>query len=243
MKRTFVFGDIQGCCDEMMALYKTLVKEANLDPEKDVVGFVGDIVDRGPDSKKVIDQLMKWQKQYPHWFVLYGNHEDLMLDALVYGQRIYKSYDLWWGQGGKETAQSYFPHGLSKYDMAISQPKDHIQTKHLEWLQNLPFWHEDEQYFYVHGGILPGVSLEEQKHFLQDGTEEEKETIRKAFLWARDQFIDSNYDWGKKVIFGHTADYNGRYNAERKRFQPIIMPNKIGLDTAVCPPSSHSLTA
>lgn len=242
MKRTFVFGDLHGCYDELMSLMHVLEREAHLDPNKDVVGFLGDHIDRGPDSMKVIDQLMKWNKKYPHWFFLYGNHEDLMLDALVYKGKIYGSYDLWWQQGGKETAHSYFPSEMSKYDMAISQPMDHIKTKHLNWLKNLPLYHEDERYFYVHGGVVPMTSLEEQVNFLQKGTPDEQETIRKAFLWARDLFIDSDTDWGKKIIFGHTADYSGRYHPQKKRFQPIVMHNKIGIDTAVCPPSSNGLT-
>lgn len=239
MKRTFVFGDIHGCYEEMMALYKTLCKVAHLDPHKDIVGFVGDYVDRGPNSNKVVEQLIKWNKRYPHWFFLYGNHEDLMLDALVHGGKTYGSYDLWWQQGGKQTAQSYFPSGMSKYDMAISQPKDRIKPGHLEWLKNLPFYHQDEKYFYVHAGVVPGSKLKMQTDLLQEGYAE----IRNCFLWARGQFIDSDYHWSKKIIFGHTADSSGKYHPDKRRFEPIIMDNKIGLDTAVCPPANRSLTA
>lgn len=235
-------SDIHGCYDDLMAMWDLLIKEADFNPKEDVLGILGDFVDRGPDSAKVVQQLIDWQKEYPHFFVLLGNHEDFMTDCLIYNHRTYGSWDLWWQQGGKETAHSYYPKGMSKYDMAISQPKDHIKTQHLEWMASLPIYHEDEKYFYVHGGVLPEVRLEEQVRLLQEGALDEQEAIRKAFLWARDLFIDSKWDWGKKIIFGHTADSRGKWHPERKRFQPIVMDNKIGIDTAVCPPTSNKLT-
>ena len=233
---TWAIGDIHGCYKELMCLYLKLI-DAGMVPEYDTVVFMGDYIDRGPSSNLVVKQLMKWQKSYPHWVFLYGNHEDLMLDTLVYGGRTYNSFDLWWKQGGKETAISYYPN--KKFD-PDNISASHIKTEHLSWLSGLPLYYEDEDYFYVHGGALPGVSLDEQKHFANNGSWKEKETIKKAWIWAREDFIDDTYDWGKKIIFGHSVAYEPRWG---EFGQPIVMKNKIGIDGAVCPPSNKNLIA
>ena len=96
----------------------------------------------------------------------------------------------------------------------------------------VPYKYEDDNYIFVHGGLVPECALKDQEKYLD------------TLIWARDSFIRSDYDWGKKVIFGHTADYDGRYNPPTyKTFEPIVMWNKIGIDTAICPPSSKKLTA
>jgi serine/threonine protein phosphatase 1 len=229
--KTFVISDIHGCYDELMALYKKLP----IDPQKDRVVFLGDYIDHGPKTKQVIEQLITWKKKYPHWVMLYGNHEDLMLDALLYGMIIYHSFDLWYSQGGKETYLSYIPKNLTAYEKSLIQVKDAIPQKHLFWLAALPRFFEDDMYIYVHAGLEPKRSPEE--------------TDPQQLIWIRDEFINSKYDWGKKVIFGHTVDDRGKYYNENnpwgkeQKFMPIVMTNKIGIDTAVCPPSKKKLTA
>ncbi len=225
----FAISDVHGCYDELMALYKQLP----INPKKDQLIILGDHIDRGPKSKQVVNQLIKWKAKYPHWQFLYGNHEDLMLDALVYGGRIYNSFDLWYQQGGRETFFSYVPKSLTRYEKSIVQIKDVIPVEHLEFLMTLPRYYETEDYIFVHGGLKPGLKPEENDP--QD------------LIWVRDEFIDSDYDWGKKVIFGHSADGRGNYNWKRFGmkyipFEPIIRDNKIGIDTACCYPSSKKLT-
>ena len=230
--KIFAIADIHGCYDELMALYKKLP----IDPEKDMMVFCGDHIDRGPDSKKVVQQLMDWKEKYPHWQVIYGNHEDLMLDALLYNGRKYDSYDLWYTQGGRETFFSYLPDELKakdlteeqKYERALLNPQHTIPQEHLLFLASCPRLFETDDYIFVHGGLKPGVSVEDQKE--------------SDLIWIRDEFIDSDYDWGKKVIFGHTCDYQGKYN-KKKKYTPIVtMKNKIGIDTAVCQPTQNGLT-
>lgn len=216
MANIYAIGDIHGCYTELMKLMEQLP----INYEEDTIVFLGDYIDRGPDTSKVIQQLIEWKAKYPHWVMLYGNHEDLMLDALVYGGRKYHSYDLWYGQGGKETVHSYLPQNLSAYEKAIVQPEDVIIVDHLSFLTTLPRYYETEDYIFVHAGLRPGVSLEEQDE--------------RDLIWIRDEFIGSDFDFGKKVIFGHTA---------RKDFSPWVMDNKIGIDTAVCPGANYKLTA
>lgn len=213
--KTFAISDIHGCYDELMALYKKLP----INPEKDRMVFLGDYIDRGPKSREVVQQLMDWKKQYPHWVMLYGNHEDLMLDALMYGGRVYGSFDLWFNQGGRQTYYSYLPKDLTRYERAISSIKDTISKEHIEWLASLPRYFEDDKYIFVHGGVKPSKTP--------------ADTDPQDLIWIRDEFIDSDYDWGKKVIFGHTP---------AKNLEPTVMKNKIGIDTAVCYSAFNKLT-
>lgn len=214
--KTWVLSDVHGHHDELMALYKKLP----INPKEDRLIMLGDMIDRGPDSRKVIEQCMKWKKRYPHWQFLYGNHCDLMLDALLYNGRIYGSFDLWYQQGGKETFLSYIPKNLTPYEKSIIQVKEAIPQDHLLWLASLPRYFEDENYIYVHAGLKPGKTAEETDPY--------------DLIWIRDEFIDSDYDWGKKVIFGHTPS---------PTLEPWVMKNKIGIDTAVCYSANNKLTA
>lgn len=217
--KTFVISDIHGCYKELMALYKKLP----IDPKVDRMVFLGDYIDRGPDSKKVISQLIKWKNQYPHWVVLYGNHEDFMVETLVRNTQAYgdQPYNLWMYNGGEMTLRSYLPKGLTPYERAtIGRLEKFIPKNHLYFLANLPRYYEDGNYIFVHGGLKPGKTAQDTDPF--------------DLIWIRDEFILSDYDWGKKVIFGHTA---------KSDFTPWVMPNKIGIDTAVCPPRRHQLTA
>lgn len=217
--KIFCISDIHGCYKELMALYKKLP----IDPKKDKVVFLGDYIDRGPNSKEVIQQLMDWQTKYPHWVVLFGNHESFLTETLVNNTQMYgdQPYDLWMYNGGGTTLDSYLPKNLTPYERAtIGRLENFIPEEHIKFIATLPRFHEDENYIYVHGGLKPGKTPEETNPY--------------DLIWIRDEFIDSTWDWGKKVIFGHSVSPD---------LEPIVMKNKIGIDTAVCPPSSNKLTA
>lgn len=214
-KKIFAMSDIHGCYDELMALYRQLP----INPKKDILVICGDVVDRGPKSKQVVQQLIDWKKKYPHWQFLYGNHEDLMLDALLYGGRIYNSYSLWYGQGGRETFYSYIDGNLSDYEKQLCQPKDVIPKEHIEFLASLPRYYETKDYIFVHGGLKPGKTAED--------------TNPQDLIWIRDEFLNSNYDWGKKIIHGHTPASD---------LEPDVQKNRIGIDTAVCYSANNKLT-
>jgi serine/threonine protein phosphatase 1 len=227
--KIWCISDIHGCYDEMMALYKQLLKNG-ANPEKDIFIFLGDYIDRGPDSKKVVGQLVKWHKKYPHWVFLFGNHEDLFLDWIATSERRYGS-NLWFVNGGKETFKNYGGHFGKQVGDDWEAPKmAKFPKSHLDFLfKETVHLAEFDDYVFVHGGLIPEVSIEECKNYV------------KTIIWARYEFINSDYNWGKLVIFGHTADYNSTYNSEP--FMPIVMKNKIGIDTAICPPASKRLTA
>lgn len=232
--KLWAIGDVHGCYDELMAMMKSL-KQAGLNYKRDKVIFLGDYIDRGPDSRKVIEQLMKWSKQYPHWVFLYGNHEDLFIDWYLRGGAQYGQY-LWEQNGGDKTMANY---GMTKGHVDkngdfVGPSGPQFPKEHVSWIYSLPLIHEEEDFVFVHGGLIPETSITECRPF------------SRTLMWARDGFITSDYDWGKTVIFGHTANspsYGGRGLYGGKPFYPIMLHNKIGIDCACCPPGSKRLAA
>lgn len=207
MSKLFAIGDIHGHFAELTALMTTLRTDAGLQDLSDTVVFLGDFVDGGRQSRQVVDQLMAWSEQNPHWHFLKGNHEDMMLDALVYNNRKYGFFDMWWGQGGRATAHSYMPENATDYDRATTQPRQFIPSHHLEWLNSRPLTHEQDGYVFVHAGFAPRIGLSGQRE--------------EDMLWIRERFVNSDWDFdGKRVVFGHTPFA-----------EPLVMPNKIGIDT------------
>jgi serine/threonine protein phosphatase 1 len=214
--KTFALSDIHGCYDELMAL----VARLPLEPERDRVVFLGDYVDRGPDSRRVVEQVIDWAARYPHWVFLQGNHEDELLNALQYGGRVHGWFDLWYRQGGRETLRSYLPQGWNRFWRHRFQAGDVIPEAHLAWLAARPRYFEDDAYIYVHAGLKPGKTPQE--------------TDPQDLIWIRDEFLDSDYDWGKKVIHGHTPTWHS---------EPDVRANRINIDTGLCYSPRNKLTA
>ena len=186
--RVFIIGDVHGCLD----LLKKLMDKIDWDPEDDTLIFLGDYIDRGHESKGVIDYILEIMATSSHVHCLMGNHEKIFLDYLEgLGKRTF------FLNGGDKTLFSY---------QLFKNSRPHIPDEHRKFLSSLRLWIELEDYFVVHAGFRPGVDIKKQT---DDDT-----------LWIRDKFIKSNYDFGKKVIFGHTPFP-----------EPLIMDNKIGLDT------------
>ena len=234
--KIFAIGDIHGCYEELMLL----IKKLPLDPKSDKVIFLGDYIDRGPDSQQVVAQMIKWKKEYPHWVFLSGNHEDIFRDWMTNNAEKY-GLNNWFGNGGRTTYESYSGHYGREVDGKFEFPKQPIfPPEHLNFLfRELEFIHEEEDYVFVHGGLVPGESIEGLKEMINPMVVGH-ETIINAILWAREGFIDSKWDWGKFVVFGHTPAYEKRWG---KFGYPIMMKNKCGIDCAVCPPSSKRLAA
>jgi serine/threonine protein phosphatase 1 len=210
--RTFVVGDIHGHATKLRGLMPHLEERAQ---PGDALVFVGDYIDRGPDSRGVVDMVLGYRNG--GWdgpvVTLKGNHEELMLDFMEREPR----YDpeIWIQNGGFETADSYTGKGITR------RWAESIPTEHLEFFFNLRLWHEDENGIYVHAGMRPGVLA----------CEEEEDVL----LWIRDPFIHSAYRWGKVVVFGHTPQFDEPKGAILDRSQlpwrPLNRPEKIGIDT------------
>ena len=190
MKKIYAVGDIHGRFD----MLSELMDKVNIDFVTDALVFLGDYIDRGPDSFKVVDYLVNLKKRHPDIVFLKGNHEE-MLDRYLSGKdRLTFLYN-----GGQQTLDSYMRRPL-KPDTPL------IPTDHLNFFQSLQLYHETEGYIFVHAGLKKKVPLRKQQP--------------DDLLWIRKKFIDTNYDFGKPVIFGHTP-----------LPEPLLQRNKIGIDT------------
>jgi serine/threonine protein phosphatase 1 len=173
-KRIFAIGDIHGCYEQLMAL----MSKIPIDFARDTLVFMGDYIDRGPQSAEVVDYLVKLKKRMPGVVFLKGNHEDMLEKYLDGTDRF--TYLL---NGGQQTLDSY----LNKQDKPDSHP---IPPEHLEFFKSLRLFYETEDYIFVHAGLRPRIALDSQE------TDD--------LLWIRDKFLYTRFDFGKPVIFGHT---------------------------------------
>jgi len=174
MSKIFAIGDIHGSFDQL----KELIQKIPIDFVDDTLVFIGDYIDRGPNSVEVIDYLLELKHRHPGIIFLKGNHED-MLEKFLDGTDRF-TYLL---NGGQETLDSY----LRAFKSAGAFP---IPSDHMAFFKSLRLYYETEAYIFVHAGLRPKVPLESQE------TED--------LLWIRDKFIYSKYHFGKKVVFGHT---------------------------------------
>jgi serine/threonine protein phosphatase 1 len=190
MQKIFTVGDIHGCYDKLCALMDKLP----IDMERDQLLFIGDYIDRGPSSIDVLDYLIDLKKRSPDIIFLKGNHEDMLQKYLNGSDRF--TYLL---NSGQQTLDAY----LNKKDASENYP---VPSAHLDFLNTLQMYYQTEDYIFVHAGLREKVPLESQQEA--------------DLLWIREEFIYSDYDFGKRVVFGHTPFK-----------EPLVQPNKIGIDT------------
>ena len=190
MERIFAVGDIHGCFDKLISLMDTIY----IDPKQDTLLFMGDYIDRGPDSKEVVDYMIDLGRRESRVVFLKGNHEFMLDNYLNRSDILTFMYN-----GGQATLDSYMRNG----DQSGS---DLIPLAHLEFFDHLLPYYETDDYIFVHGGLKPNIPLAEQNEW--------------DMLWIRDEFICSDCDFGKRVIFGHTPFR-----------EPLVLDNKIGIDT------------
>lgn len=171
--KIFAVGDIHGCLTSL----EKLLDQIPINWGKDYLIFLGDYIDRGPDSRAVIDLLIELKKEYPERIItLKGNHE-WMLERFLKGIDM----EIYLYNGGEATLRNYFNYKTGKLE---------IPSEHLEFLKNLKLYFEWSNYIFVHAGLRPGIPLEFQ-------TEED-------LLWIRNSFYFSEESFPKVIVFGHT---------------------------------------
>jgi len=190
MKNIFAIGDIHGC----LAKLRALMEKLPIDFSRDTLLFIGDYIDRGPHSVEVVDYLINFKKRRPEVIFLKGNHED-MLEKYLNGTDRF-TYLL---NGGQRTLDSY----LKQSTKSEAFP---IPPHHKDFYRSLKLYYETDNYIFVHAGMRPKVPLEFQEN--------------EDLLWIRGKFIYTKYNFGKRVIFGHTP-----------LSKPLVESNKIGIDT------------
>lgn len=196
MGRLFVIGDIHGCARELESLLRALPLARD-----DTVACVGDYIDRGPDSRVVVDLLLELRRQSGITAVfLKGNHEDM---CLAYLGRRGRWGEAWQLNGGVATLGSY---GLSPR-VAGEETAAGLPDTHLAFLEGLETSFVSDRYLLVHAGIRPGRPWAEQDE--------------EDLLWIRDEFIAHPHELARTIVFGHTPH----------RQVLLDPPYKIGLDT------------
>jgi serine/threonine protein phosphatase 1 len=190
MESIYAIGDIHGCLERL----KALLSKIDDDPARDQLVFLGDYIDRGPSSFEVVDYLIQLEKERSGVVFLKGNHEEMFGQYLSGADRT-----LFLMNGGQATVESYMKHRSGR-DGELVPPA------HRRFLDSLRLYYQTDSYIFVHAGLREDVPIALQRP--------------EDLLWIRDAFIASGYDFGKRVIFGHTP-----FN------QPLVQPNKIGVDT------------
>lgn len=199
MKRTLLISDIHGEYDSFIQL----LEKVKYNPKEDQLVLLGDYIDRGPDSKRVIEKIMDLRKEGA--ITLMGNHDRMMIDATD-GKE--KGWDRWERNGGLATLANYH----SGEDVA-KIPETEEYHRHVEFLRSLDYYHETEDYIFVHAGVEPG------KH--------PKDTKEWTLIWIREDFF-RHYKGDKTVVFGHTpAKY---LNKDRSNHIYFGENNVIGID-------------
>lgn len=186
---TFAIGDIHGCLEQLENLMEKIYEKYYYLCSNPKFVFVGDYIDRGPNSKEVLDFLMALQGWSPDKVIcLKGNHEDMMMDAK------FRASHAFYNNGGDKTLKSF---GV---ELIADVPEEYI-----DWMKNLPLYHDDGKRFFVHAGVLHEPLASNDAN---------------TMLWVRDQFLRNTTQWSRLIVHGHTP-----------RSGIDILPNRINLDS------------
>lgn len=185
----FPIGDIHGNYDLIRRLYPKIIAAINggIDPVNGgTIIFLGDYIDRGPDSDKVLDFLMGLKDDLTGEFpikhvILRGNHEQFMID-FYHNPDDLVLLKIWLTNGGKET--------LDAFGVTVQELIDGALDNYIVWMEQLPIISYDDDYVFVHSGLNTYAPLNEQ--------------TENHCLWGTDTFPDAYTDFNKVVVHGHT---------------------------------------
>jgi len=197
----FAIGDIHGCLNELTILHKKILTDDKFDARKDILIYLGDYIDRGLNTRQVIDQIIKLKNNNIKTIHLKGNHEEFFQDFLFNKVNNIKQ---WLNFGLDQTFRSYdievvnfikdgFEDGI--INRLRSTLLEKMSEEHVNFFKDLKMSFSTEKYLFVHAGIDPKKKLEEQTN--------------KDFLWSRSkEFFDKNFKSDKIIVHGHTPERN-----------------------------------
>ena len=211
--RVYAIGDIHGRFDLLRRLHQAIIADAaNVPPLTTLqVVYLGDYVDRGWQSREVIDLLIDQPLRGFFATYLLGNHDRQFLEFLLSGT----GGPAWLRYGGDATICSYGVRltdsvgGEKRLGVMREELVRVVPQQHVRFLQSLPLTHQVGDYLFVHAGIDPEKPLAEQ--------------TERDLLWIRDEFLDSDDHFGAVVVHGHTTTR-----------EPDVRVNRIGIDTGAC---------
>ena len=202
--RVLAVGDIHGMYEKLT----TLMEKIRFIPEEDLLVFLGDYIDRGPDSVKCLQYVYDLQRSCPESVVcLMGNHEVMMSSyylqkTVTYNDLIGDFADSWLENGGFETL-----HQLNELDEAKREEL-------VKWVTDLPVSFRYQEFFFCHAGIDPDVPLDCQTEF--------------DMLWKRQGWREQ-YSGSETIVAGHTPVQKLQKQTGRKKQapKPLFLPNHI----------------
>ena len=206
--RAYVVGDIHGRLDLLEKLLEKIHADiAARAPCETLLVFVGDLIDRGPDSARVVEALRTYNHPNVRTIFLLGNHEEVLLRILDGETSLIPS---WLNFGGAQCLESY---GLASKEVAVAAERDAlalirraIPPYHSDFLRSFVDSCRFGDYLFVHAGIRPGIELHDQR--------------QSDLRWIREPFLLDESDHGFVVVHGHTISQE----VEEKT-------NRIGIDT------------
>jgi serine/threonine protein phosphatase 1 len=206
-QRAYVVGDVHGRLDLLDGLLERIHRELEeRAPDKAMLVFLGDLIDRGPQSAQVVERLRTYRRPGLRTVFLLGNHEEVLLRVLAGETSLIRS---WLRFGGEQTLRSYGldPRRIALADnSAVAALRRAIPEEHAGFLRGFADTCRFGDYLFVHAGIRPGIELDRQ--------------TQSDLRWIREPFLRDESDHGFIVVHGHTIC---REVEER--------PNRIGIDT------------
>lgn len=204
----YVVGDIHGRLDLLDQLLERIHRDIDARrPEKALIVFLGDLVDRGPDSARVVERLRNYRREGVRPVFLLGNHEEVLLRIAAGEAALIPS---WLRFGGAQCLKSYggdpLKIAIKGDEAAVEAIRAVLPQEHLEFLRTFADTCRFGDYLFVHAGIRPGVALDQQTQL--------------DLRWIREPFLADDTDHGFVVVHGHTI----RPEIEER-------PNRIGIDT------------
>jgi serine/threonine protein phosphatase 1 len=207
----YAVGDVHGRCDLLSRLLDEIERDrASLNVgERPVLVFVGDYVDRGADSRGVVERVIRLREEDRFELrTLKGNHEEALLEFL-------RSADFgptWAEYGGLQTLASYgvtpplLRSRLGDWESARQAFEEAVPRRHLAFLASLELMASYGDYTFVHAGVRPGVPLSAQREH--------------DLLWIREEFLLAPGPFGSIIVHGHTPEP-----------EPVLGQYRIGIDT------------
>ncbi len=195
--RFYAIGDIHGQLELLKSAHERIARDDAAHGGAGEVIHVGDLLDRGPDSRGVVDYLMRGLDAGRPWTVLRGNHDRFLprfirqpgwIDAGLGSGKHWLDHQ---ALGATQTLASYGVGNDGDHQRSHAEALRAVPEAHLRWLESLPLWRLMPQTLFVHAGIRPGIDLSQQSE--QD------------FLWIRTGFLDDRTDHGPLVVHGHTV--------------------------------------
>ncbi len=209
--RIYAIGDIHGQLGMLRQAHKRIAadRQRTGDTAATVV-HIGDLVDRGPDSKGVIQYLIDGIGNGEPWIVLKGNHDQIFAEVLSKNESGRSPFLSWnsSSMGGDATMASY---GVETGTFALARKlqralRKAVPPEHRDFLDGLKLYHKTSDLLFVHAGIRPGLAMSEQ--------------IEEDLLWIRRDFLNDMRDHGRLIVHGHTPVS-----------APVHCGNRVNIDT------------